>query len=171
MFHRLAFTSGSTLAKIAKSGSSHQQFTCNSRQLPIIPVDQSHLDSSSDVSPQDFALVSGMPEEHTTTRRVRVFKEAKNAMQSGNKNTNTWKLDFENRERWENPLMGWTSTGDPISNLSLKFNCLEEAIAFCEKNVWSYSVDEPPEPRKPKKKSYADNFSWNKRIRVGRWSG
>ncbi|XP_053214560.1 NADH dehydrogenase [ubiquinone] iron-sulfur protein 4, mitochondrial-like [Panonychus citri] len=122
---------------------------------------------NSDVSPQDIALVSGMPEEHTTTRRVRVFKEAKNAMQSGNKNTYTWKLDFENRERWENPLMGWTSTGDPISNLSLKFNSLEEAIAFCEKNTWFYTVDEPPEPRKPKKKSYADNFSWNKRTRVG----
>lgn len=47
---------------------------------------------NSDVSPQDIALVSGMPEEHTTTRRVRLFKVAKNAMQSGNKNTNLWKL-------------------------------------------------------------------------------
>lgn len=76
-------------------------------------------------------------------------------------------LDFENRERWENPLMGWASTGDPISNLSLKFNSREEAIAFCEKNTWFYTVEEPPEARKPKKKSYADNFSWNKRTRVG----
>ncbi|XP_015781384.1 NADH dehydrogenase [ubiquinone] iron-sulfur protein 4, mitochondrial [Tetranychus urticae] len=122
---------------------------------------------TSDISPVDISKVTGMPEEHSTSRRARIYKEAKNAMQSGTKNMHTWKLDFENRERWENPLMGWASTGDPISNLSLKFNSREEAIAFCEKNTWFYTVEEPPEARKPKKKSYADNFSWNKRTRVG----
>lgn len=60
--------------------------------------------------PDVLTTVSGVPKEHVVTRRVRIYKPAKNAMQSGTFDTQKWKLDFENRERWENPLMGWTST-------------------------------------------------------------
>lgn len=31
-------------------------------------------------------------------------------MQSGTDNTHNWVMEFDNRERWENPLMGWSST-------------------------------------------------------------
>lgn len=27
-----------------------------------------------------------------------------------------WKIAFNEQERWENPLMGWASTADPLSN-------------------------------------------------------
>lgn len=27
-----------------------------------------------------------------------------------------WKITFDERQRWENPLMGWASTADPLSN-------------------------------------------------------
>ncbi|MCP6336129.1 ETC complex I subunit, partial [Klebsiella pneumoniae] len=54
--------------------------------------------------------VSGVPEEHTKGRRVRIFQPAKNAMQSGTNNTDKWQMEFDTRQRWENPLMGWTST-------------------------------------------------------------
>lgn len=60
--------------------------------------------------PNSLSTVSGVPEEHVANRRVRIYKQAKNAMQSGTYDTQKWKLDYENRERWENPLMGWTST-------------------------------------------------------------
>ena len=60
--------------------------------------------------PNYLSSVSGVPEEHVFNRRVRIYKPAKNAMQSGTYDTKKWKLDYENRERWENPLMGWTST-------------------------------------------------------------
>lgn len=63
--------------------------------------------------------------------------------------------------------MGWGSSGDPLSNLVLQFGRAEDAIAFCEKNGWAYTVDEPQVARKPRMKSYADNFAWNKRTRVG----
>ncbi|KAK9153198.1 hypothetical protein Sjap_000678 [Stephania japonica] len=46
-------------------------------------------------------------------------------------------------EMWENPLMGWTSTGDPYANVSdsaLSFNCGEAAKAFAEKHGWDYAV-------------------------------
>lgn len=31
-------------------------------------------------------------------------------MQSGTDNIQFWQMEFDNRERWENPLMGWTSS-------------------------------------------------------------
>lgn len=65
------------------------------------------LCSSSQV---EIGPITGVPEEHIKTRLVRIFKPAKSAMQSGTNNTHKWKLDFDTRERWENPLMGWSST-------------------------------------------------------------
>lgn len=50
-------------------------------------------------------------------RMVRIFVPTKSAMQSGTANTDKWEMEFENRERWTNNLMGWTSTGDPLSNM------------------------------------------------------
>jgi len=61
-------------------------------------------------NPNYLGTISGVPSEHTFNRRVRIYKPAKNAMQSGTNDTHKWKLDYENQERWENPLMGWTST-------------------------------------------------------------
>lgn len=58
---------------------------------------------------QDSATLTGVPEEHVVGRRVRIFRPAKNAMQSGNANTKLWKIEFDNMERWENPTMGWGS--------------------------------------------------------------
>ncbi|GFX49382.1 NADH dehydrogenase iron-sulfur protein 4, mitochondrial [Trichonephila clavipes] len=112
-----------------------------------------------------ISCITGVPEEHIKTRLVRIFKPAKNPMQSGTFNTRKWKLEFETRERWENPLMGWSSTGDPLSNLNVQFSSQEEAVAFCEKNDWPYYIDEPKESSS-KHKSYGANFAWNKRTRV-----
>lgn len=114
----------------------------------------------------DITNINGVPEEHTTRRRVRIFQPAKNAMQSGTNDTHNWVIEFENRQRWENPLMGWTSTGDPMSNLRLTFTTKEDAIRFADKNGWQYFAEEE-RVRKPLKKSYAANFSWDKRTRVG----
>jgi len=58
----------------------------------------------------DISPISGVPDEHVKTRRVRIHMPPKNAMQSGTDNINNWQIEFDNRERWENPLMGWSST-------------------------------------------------------------
>lgn len=45
--------------------------------------------------------------------------------------------------RWENPLMGWTSTGDPyhsVGEASLNFDSKERAVEFAEKYGWQYTV-------------------------------
>uniref|UniRef100_A0A7J7YYL4 NADH dehydrogenase [ubiquinone] iron-sulfur protein 4, mitochondrial n=1 Tax=Pipistrellus kuhlii TaxID=59472 RepID=A0A7J7YYL4_PIPKU len=113
----------------------------------------------------DITTLTGVPEEHIKTRKVRIFVAARNNMQSGVNNTKKWRLEFDTRERWENPLMGWASTADPLSNMVLTFSTKEDAMAFAEKNGWSYDVEERKVP-KPKSKSYGANFSWNKRTRV-----
>ncbi|XP_063151738.1 NADH dehydrogenase [ubiquinone] iron-sulfur protein 4, mitochondrial [Candoia aspera] len=113
----------------------------------------------------DITSLTGVPEEHVKTRKVYIFVPARNAMQAGVNNTKNWKMEFDTRERWENPLMGWASTADPLSNMQLTFSTKEDAIAFAEKNGWSYDVQEQRIP-KPKSKSYGANFSWNKRTRV-----
>lgn len=60
--------------------------------------------------------------------------------------------------------MGWTSSADPMENVaraSLFFFTKEEAVAFCEKNGWMYTVDEPNQRRTTRQKRYAgygDNY-------------
>uniref|UniRef100_UPI0009B47C86 NADH dehydrogenase [ubiquinone] iron-sulfur protein 4, mitochondrial isoform X2 n=1 Tax=Monopterus albus TaxID=43700 RepID=UPI0009B47C86 len=83
----------------------------------------------------DITTLTGVPEEHIKTRKVHIFISAKSAMQSGINSTKKWKMDFDTRERWENPLMGWASTADPLSNMLLTFSSKEDAVAFAEKNA------------------------------------
>ncbi|KAK5598410.1 NADH dehydrogenase Fe-S protein subunit 4 ndufs4 [Crenichthys baileyi] len=113
---------------------------------------------------EDITTLTGVPEEHIKTRKVHIFVPTKTAMQSGINSTKKWKMDFDTRERWENPLMGWASTADPLSNMVLTFSSKEDAIAFAEKNGWSYEVTEK-RTSKPRVKSYGANFSWDKRTR------
>ncbi|CAH8872529.1 unnamed protein product [Trichobilharzia szidati] len=114
----------------------------------------------------DLTLVTGVPEEHQSERRVRIFIPAKPATQSGNHGTRLWRIEFDNRERWENALMGWASSGDPLSNTVVEFETAEAAEEFCQRQGWPCYVERPNVP-KLNVKSYGSNFSWNKRTRVG----
>lgn len=57
------------------------------------------------------------------------------------------------------------SSGDPLSNMKIEFGEKADAINFCEKNGWKWFV-EAEQKTKPRVKSYAINFSWNKRTRA-----
>ncbi|KAA0192107.1 NADH dehydrogenase (Ubiquinone) 18 kDa subunit [Fasciolopsis buskii] len=114
----------------------------------------------------DVTLVNGVPEEHQSTRMARIFIPARSATQSGTHGTRLWCVEFDNRERWENPLMGWTSSGDPLSNMTLQFQTAEDAQEFCRKQGWP-SYIEKPHVSKMQIRSYGSNFSWDKRTRVG----
>ncbi|XP_057319660.1 NADH dehydrogenase [ubiquinone] iron-sulfur protein 4, mitochondrial [Microplitis mediator] len=115
--------------------------------------------------PDDVSILSGVPEDHIKNRTVRIYQPAKNAMQSGTDNINFWQIDFDNRERWENNLMGWSSTGDPMSNLKVDFASVDEAVDHCKKMKWNYFIQKPNVDN-PKPRSYGANFSWDKRTRV-----
>ena len=95
---------------------------------------------------------------------ARIFKPAKNAMQSGTAKTKEWQLDFEPEQPREiEPLMGWTSSRDRKQQLSIRFHTKEEAIAYCEREGIPYQVFEPHVP-KARPKSYSDNFRFDRKI-------
>jgi NADH dehydrogenase (ubiquinone) Fe-S protein 4 len=111
----------------------------------------------------NVAPISGAPEELVSERTVRIYRPAKNAMQSGQNNTRLWKIDFDptsNGYRWENRLMGWASSADPMQAMEIQFNTKEDAIQFAEKQGWTYFIQEPKE-RKFRPQVYADNFRYS----------
>ena len=90
---------------------------------------------------------------------ARIFKPAKNAMQSGRANTKDWVLEFEPASaRNSDPLMGWTSSTDMNGQIRLMFETREEAIAYAQRHGIAFQLFEPKETRRTIK-AYADNFS------------
>ncbi len=78
-------------------------------------------------------------------------------MQSGERNTKNWLLEFDTLNTGVNPLMGWESSKDTMSEVKLEFSTKEQAINYARKNNIDYYIVEP-QKRKIIKKSYADNF-------------
>ena len=92
--------------------------------------------------------------------RVRIFKPAKSAAQSGRGKTHEWVLEpVLLTPRTSEPLMGWISAGDTMSELRnrLRFRTREEAIAFAKRNTWEYDLEESAE-RRIIPRNYLDNF-------------
>ena len=78
-------------------------------------------------------------------------------MQSGLGKLDKWVLRFEIKNSGTNPLMGWETSTDTLSELNLEFTTKELAIEYSKKNKIDYEVIEQ-QKRKIVKKSYADNF-------------
>ena len=94
---------------------------------------------------------------------ARIYRPAKNAMQSGTARTQNWVLDFEPSEpRQIEPLMGWTSSGDTRQQVRLRFATKDEAVAYCERHGLAYQIHET-EPPARRTMAYADNFSFDRR--------
>ena len=96
---------------------------------------------------------------------ARIYKPTKTAMQSGEARMAEWLLELEpSNARSIDPLMGWTSSSDMSSEVRLEFATREDAVAYCERNGLAYTVSEPT-PRRPVRKSYADNFKFGRTVR------
>ena len=90
-------------------------------------------------------------------------------MQSGSAKTKTWVLEFAQSERREiDPLMGWTSSGDPQAQVKLTFDSRDAAEAYAKEHDLQYTVQEPKK-RKPviRANGYGENFATNRR---GAWT-
>jgi len=89
---------------------------------------------------------------------ARIYRPARNAMQSGKGKSNDWVLVHEPAAPREiDPLMGYTSSSDMAQQIRLSFETLEAAEAYAQKNGIPYSVQAPHETT-PKRVSYPDNF-------------
>jgi len=78
-------------------------------------------------------------------------------MQSGKKKTKNWLLVFETLNNGVNPLTGWETSRDTMSEVKLEFTTKEEALLYAKKNNIEYTIIEPQKV-KLVKKSYTDNF-------------
>ena len=90
-------------------------------------------------------------------KKAKIFKPSKTAMQSGKRATKKWFLEFDTLDTQVNPLMGWESSVDTMSEVKLEFSSKDEAINYAKKNNLDYYVIEPKKS-KIVKKSYSDNF-------------
>ena len=78
-------------------------------------------------------------------------------MQSVMGKSTKWMLVFETKYPTTNPLMGWESSNDTLSELDLEFSSKEFALEYAKKNKIQLEIIEPKK-RKIVKKSYSDNF-------------
>lgn len=151
------------------------QAACYSTKLPddyslVLRNAQKELASHVATPEKEIGLCAGVPLE-TFKRKARIYSPARTAGQQGLGNTfannkgRPWRIVFDTQEKWINPMMGWTSTSDPLENVgraSLLFHTKEEAIMFCQKHGWEAQVVEPEQRRTVRQKrfnGYGDNFS------------
>ena len=90
-------------------------------------------------------------------KKAKIYIPNKSAMQSGLGKINKWILEFETEDPSINPLMGWESSSNTLSELKLEFSTKEQAINYAKKKKIIFEIIEPKK-RKIIKKSYADNF-------------
>ena len=79
-------------------------------------------------------------------------------MQSGLGKNDKWIIEYITKNPGINPLMGWESSTDTLSELKLEFSTKESAIDYAKRNKIIFEVVEPKQ-RKILKKSYSDNFT------------
>jgi len=101
--------------------------------------------------------------------RARIYQPAKTAMQSGTARTHGWVLEFAPASAREvDPLMGWTSSADTQSQVRLRFDSREAAVAYAAEHAIEADVVDP-KPRKPviRPRGYGENFATD---RKGAWT-
>jgi hypothetical protein len=97
--------------------------------------------------------------------RARIYRPARNAMQSGTARTRDWVLDFQPGEaRVQDPLMGWTGSGDTQSQVRLRFASQAEAEAYARTHGIDYVVLQPKSrAANLRPAGYGENFATNRR--------
>lgn len=92
--------------------------------------------------------------------KAKIYKPAKNTMQSGRARGKKWVLEYkDDAARSPDTLMGWTSAEGTLSQIRLRFDCLEDAISYAEARQIAYSVM-PSHERAIKPRNYGDNFKY-----------
>ena len=93
---------------------------------------------------------------------ARIYKPARNAMQSGKGKSDLWYFEYEpEAPRTADPLMGWTSSADTRQQLRLTFASKDLAVAYATREGIAFKVEVEP-PQRSSRKSYSDNFKWGR---------
>lgn len=112
-------------------------------------------------------LPEGAHPAYSGRMRARISQQAKPATQSGQAGTHEWVFEYAPADRGRpDPLMGWWGSRDTLSQIQLRFDTKEEAVAYAERQGVTYDLELQP-PRVHKPKAYADNFRFD---RVENWT-
>ncbi|MCQ4159164.1 ETC complex I subunit [Roseomonas sp. GC11] len=94
---------------------------------------------------------------------ARIHCPPRSAMQSGKAKTGSWTLVYAPAEaRRQDPLTGWTGSGDTRAQLRLSFASREAAEAYAKAHGIPYEVEEARPGAALKPKSYSDNFRYGR---------
>ena len=66
-------------------------------------------------------------------KKAKIYKPNKTAMQSGLGKIDKWVLEFKTKDPTKNPLMGWESSSDTLTEVKLEFSSKEQAINYAKK--------------------------------------
>jgi len=129
---------------------------------PILP------DDPSEVAALDPAHMNQDPLNLSTgvSRVVQIKQVASKVTQAPNNSEKKWTISFmdegELSHCWDNPLMGWVSSSDPMANnmqLQMYFENASAAVYFAKKRGWKYVVEEPRMRKgRDDNAQYQDNF-------------
>lgn len=97
--------------------------------------------------------------------RARIYRPARNAMQSGVAKTRDWVLEFAPAEAREaDPLMGWTGSGDTQVQVKLRFPTQAEAEDYARLHGIDYIVLQPKaRAANIRPLGYGENFATGRR--------
>lgn len=101
--------------------------------------------------------------------QARIYRPARNAMQSGAAKTKQWVLEFAPvAPRDVDPLMGWTGSSDMNSQVRLRFDSKDAALRYAEEHGLD-AVVQDPKPRRAniRPRGYGENFVPDRR---GAWT-
>ena len=101
--------------------------------------------------------------------RARIYQPSKTAMQSGVGKTKLWVLEYAPASaRAVDPLMGWTSSSDTQTQVKLRFDSREAALAYAAaKGIEADVVEPKPRKHNIRPGGYGENFATN---RKGAWT-
>jgi hypothetical protein len=75
-----------------------------------------------------------------------IYRPSRSVMSSAPQRRRSWQLTFEAHTAPEiEPLMGWTTSADPLTQVRLSFPTLEAAIAYARRQGLSYRISGTPE--------------------------
>eukprot|EP00571_Detonula_confervacea_P011248 CAMPEP_0172297278 /NCGR_PEP_ID=MMETSP1058-20130122/365_1 /TAXON_ID=83371 /ORGANISM="Detonula confervacea, Strain CCMP 353" /LENGTH=280 /DNA_ID=CAMNT_0013006409 /DNA_START=29 /DNA_END=871 /DNA_ORIENTATION=+ len=113
---------------------------------PVLP------DNKSEVNALDPSYKNQIPLTPEGNEKWVVIKQeqAKWPGQSPLEKESQWVISFqdegETAETWDNPLMGWVSSSDPMANnmrLQMSFDNAADAKYFAEKRGWKFTIEAP----------------------------
>lgn len=89
---------------------------------------------------------------------ARIIEEQRKTTQSGKAGEGRWTLEFERQQpQRPDPLTGWNGSGDTATQIRLKFDSKEAALAYAERKGLTVHLV-PAAPVAMKIQAYADNF-------------